>query len=34
VERFTAEGRDVRIARPPEGAKDFNDVLTMENAAP
>lgn len=28
VERFTAEGREVRIARPPEGMKDFNDVLT------
>jgi phage/plasmid primase-like uncharacterized protein len=33
VERFTSEGREVRIARPPEGIKDFNDVLTMEVAA-
>jgi len=28
VEHFTGEGREVRIARPPEGVKDFNDVLT------
>lgn len=33
VARFTAEGRDVRIARPPEGAKDFNDALTAEDPA-
>jgi hypothetical protein len=24
VQRYTAEGRDVREARPPEGFKDFN----------
>lgn len=34
VARFAAEGRQVRIARPPEGVKDFNDVLTMEDPAP
>jgi hypothetical protein len=28
VDRFKAEGRTVRIARPPAGLKDFNDVLT------
>lgn len=33
VDRFTAEGRQVRIARPPDGVKDFNDVLTMEGPA-
>ncbi len=27
VEHFAAEGRAVRIARPPAGMKDFNDVL-------
>jgi phage/plasmid primase-like uncharacterized protein len=27
VAHFTAEGRAVRIARPPVGLKDFNDVL-------
>lgn len=27
VEHFAAEGRAVRIARPPAGLKDFNDVL-------
>lgn len=25
IDRFTAEGRQVRIARPPEGIKDWND---------
>ena len=30
VERFSGEGREVRIARPPAGMKDFNDVLTAE----
>ena len=28
VERFGGEGRQVRIARPPAGTKDFNDLLT------
>ncbi len=28
VERFGGEGRQVRIARPPAGMKDFNDLLT------
>jgi phage/plasmid primase-like uncharacterized protein len=31
VERFNAEGRNVRVARPPAGLKDFNDVLTAED---
>ncbi len=30
--RFSAEGRTVRIARPPEGAGDFNDILQKEAA--
>ncbi len=33
VDRFAAEGREVRVARPPAGLKDFNDVLTMEGPA-
>jgi hypothetical protein len=32
AERFSAEGRDVRIARPPVG-KDFNDTLRAEMPA-
>jgi len=32
AERFAAEGRDVRIARPPVG-KDFNDTLRAEMPA-
>jgi hypothetical protein len=31
--RFAREGRDVLIARPPEGIKDFNDALTLDFAA-
>ena len=31
AKRFSAEGRAVRIARPPAGM-DFNDVLTKEMA--
>jgi hypothetical protein len=30
VDHFVAEGRTVRVARPPAGQKDFNDVLTTE----
>lgn len=30
AKRFSTEGRTVRIARPPEGASDFNDVLMKE----
>jgi putative DNA primase/helicase len=29
ADRLTREGRKVRIARPPEGLKDFNDVLLI-----
>ena len=28
VDRFAADGREVRIARPPAGVKDWNDYLT------
>jgi hypothetical protein len=34
AERFAREGRGVRIARPPQGHKDMNDVLTGKKAAP
>lgn len=27
VDKFTREGRRVRLARPPEGVKDFNDLV-------
>jgi Toprim domain len=30
IDRFLAEGREVRIARVPEGFKDFNDYLIAE----
>jgi hypothetical protein len=33
AERFAREGRGVRIARPPQGHKDMNDVLTGKKAA-
>jgi hypothetical protein len=33
VERFTAEGCQVRIARPPAGCKDFNDALNAGDRA-
>ena len=31
--RFIKEGRTVRIVRPPDGAKDFNDALNTNNNA-
>ena len=31
TERFLAEGLSVRIARPPNGFADFNDVLTRNS---
>lgn len=32
--RFAADGREVLIARPPEGAKDFNDLLRPPDPNP
>jgi hypothetical protein len=33
VDHFRSERREVRVARPPAGVKDLNDVLTAENPA-